>query len=147
MVSDVPIQLQPRDTMDCKTATLVYQGGNYLDNIREIFPVAWKFLEEVSFAYVDGKPDKFDSDIREIVGEQPFKFRMVHRDDRDQLTKDLSDLLGDITSRLLLEKHFSQVVGKPVFFSTICCNSHLTTDHELSLEEVLPLQCAAVKLQ
>lgn len=133
--------------MDCQTATLVYQTPNHLENIRGIFPEAWKFLEEVSFAYVQGKEDKFDSDIRNLVGEKPFKFRMVHRDDKDQLTKDLGDLLGDITSRLLLEKHFSSLVGQQVFFSTICCNSHLTADHELTLEEVLPLQCAAVKLQ
>jgi hypothetical protein len=133
--------------MDCKTATLVYQGGNYLENIANIFPEAWKFLEEVAFAYVDAKADEFDSAIREIVGERPFKFRMVHRDDKDQLTKDLGDLLGDITSRLMLEKHFSEVVGQKVYFSTICCNSHLTADHELTLDEVLPLQCAAVKLQ
>ncbi|PLZ15813.1 hypothetical protein [Fischerella thermalis] len=133
--------------MDCKTATLVYQSENHLEKIQEIFPGAWKFLEEVSFAYVQKKPDKFDAAVKEIVGETPFQFRMVHRDDRDQLTKDLSDLLGDITSRLLLEKHFSEVVGQPVFFSTICCNSHLTSDHELTLEEVLPLQRAAVKLQ
>ncbi|BCX09538.1 MAG: hypothetical protein KatS3mg066_3397 [Fischerella sp.] len=133
--------------MDCKTATLVYQGENHLEKIQEIFPEAWKFLEEVSFAYVQKKPDKFDAAVKEIVGETPFQFRMVHRDDRDRLTKDLSDLLGDITSRLLLEKHFSEVVGQPVFFSTICCNSHLTSDHELTLEEVLPLQRAAVKLQ
>jgi hypothetical protein len=133
--------------MDCKTATLVYKGGNYLENIREIFPEAWQFLEEVSFAYVAGKADNFDSAIREIVGEKPFKYRMVHRDDKDQLTKDLGDLLGDITSRLMLEKHFSAVVGKSLFFSTICCNSHLTADHELTLDEVLPLQCAAVTLQ
>jgi hypothetical protein len=133
--------------MDCKTATLVYQTDNHLENIRKIFPEAWKFLEEVSVAYVQGKEDKFDSDIRDLVGETPFKFRMVHRDDRDQLTKDLSDLLGDITSRLLLEKHFSEVVGQSLYFSTICCNSHLTADHELTLEEVLPLQRAAVKLQ
>jgi hypothetical protein len=133
--------------MDCKTATLVYKGGNYLENIREIFPEAWQFLEEVSFAYVAGKADNFDSAIRDIVGEKPFKYRMVHRDDKDQLTKDLGDLLGDITSRLMLEKHFSAVVGKSLFFSTICCNSHLTADHELTLDEVLPLQCAAVTLQ
>jgi hypothetical protein len=133
--------------MDCKTATLVYQAGNYLENIRNIFPEAWKFLEEVAFAYVDAKADDFDSAIREIVGERPFKFRMVHRDDKDQLTKDLGDLLGDITSRLMLEKHFSEVVGQKIYFSTICCNSHLTADHELTLDEVLPLQCAAVKLQ
>ncbi|MCP6759638.1 MAG: hypothetical protein NHB32_12900 [Fischerella sp. CENA71] len=133
--------------MDCKTATLVYQTENHLEKIREIFPEAWNFLEEVSFAYVQKKPDKFDAAVKEIVGEKPFQFRMVHRDDRDQLTKDLSDLLGDITSRLLLEKHFSEVVGQQVFFSTICCNSHLTSDHELTLEEVLPLQRAAVKLQ
>ncbi|MFQ4142869.1 hypothetical protein [Chlorogloeopsis sp. ULAP02] len=133
--------------MDCKTATLVYQSENHLEKIREIFPQAWTFLEEVSWAYVQNKLDKFDAAVKEIVGKTPFKFRMVHRDDRDQLTKDLSDLLGDITSRLLLEKHFSKLVGQPVFFSTICCNSHLTSDHELTLEEVLPLQRAAVKLQ
>ncbi|MDJ0733901.1 MAG: hypothetical protein QNJ47_07420 [Nostocaceae cyanobacterium] len=133
--------------MDCKTATLVYQGENHLEKIREIFPDAWDFFTKVSFAFVEGKLDKFDSAVKELVGETPFKFRMVHRDDKDQLTKDISELLGDITSRLLLEKHFSEVVDQPIFFSTICCSSHLTSDHELTLEEVLPLQRAAVKLQ
>lgn len=133
--------------MDCKTATLVYQTENHLEKIQEIFPEAWKFLEEQAFAYVQGKAHEFDSAVKKLVGETKFKFRMVHRDDKDQLTKDLSELLGDITSRLLLERHFSEVVGKPIFFSTICCSSHLTTDHELTLEEVLPLQRAAVKLQ
>lgn len=133
--------------MDCKTATLVYQTENHLEKIREIFPEAWKFLEEQSFAYVQGKKDNFDSAVKDLVGETKFKFRMVHRDDKDQLTKDISELLGDITSRLLLEKYFSQLVGQRVFFSTICCSSHLTTDHELTLEEVLPIQRAAVKLQ
>ncbi|MDZ8056404.1 MAG: hypothetical protein RMX68_014470 [Aulosira sp. ZfuVER01] len=133
--------------MDCKTATLVYQTENHLEKIREIFPEAWKFLEEQSFAYVQSKKDNFDSAVKDLVGETKFKFRMVHRDDKDQLTKDISELLGDITSRLLLEKHFSEVVGQKVFFSTICCSSHLTADHELALEEVLPIQRAAVKLQ
>ncbi|WP_413172370.1 hypothetical protein [Anabaena azotica] len=133
--------------MDCQTATLVYQADNHLEKIQEIFPEAWNFLEEQAFAYVQGKVHEFDSAVKKLVGETSFKFRMVHRDDKDQLTKDLSELLGDITSRLLLEKHFSQVVGQQIFFSTICCSSHLTTDHELSLEEVLPLQRAAVKLQ
>ncbi|BAY10553.1 hypothetical protein [Calothrix sp. NIES-2098] len=133
--------------MDCKTATLVYQTENHLEKIREIFPEAWKFLEEQSFAYVQAKKDNFDSAVKDLVGETKFKFRMVHRDDKDQLTKDLSELLGDITSRLLLEKHFSELVGQKVFFSTICCSSHLTADHELTLEEVLPIQRAAVKLQ
>ncbi|OUL26452.1 hypothetical protein [Nostoc sp. 106C] len=133
--------------MDCKTATLVYQTENHLEKIREIFPEAWKFLEEQSFAYIQAKKDNFDSAVKDLVGETNFRFRMVHRDDKDQLTKDISELLGDITSRLLLEKHFSQLVGQKVFFSTICCSSHLTADHELTLEEVLPIQRAAVKLQ
>ncbi|MBD2665091.1 hypothetical protein B6N60_04687 [Richelia sinica FACHB-800] len=133
--------------MDCKTATLVYQAENHLDKIREIFPEAWDFLEAAAKAFVDNQPDKFDSEVRKLVGETPFKFRMVHRDDQDQLTKDIADLLGDITSRLLLEQYFSQQIGQPVFFSTICCSSHLTSDHELTLAEVLPLQRAAVKLQ
>lgn len=133
--------------MDCKTATLVYQAENHLEKIREIFPDAWEFLEAASFAFVAGKADKFDTAVKEIVGETPFQFRMVHRDDQDQLTQDISELLGDITSRLLLQQHFSQVVGCPVFFSTICCSSHLTADHELTLAEVLPLQRAGVMLQ
>ncbi|WP_016953416.1 hypothetical protein [Anabaena sp. PCC 7108] len=133
--------------MDCKTATLVYQTENHLEKIKEIFPEAWQFLEEQAFAYVQSKAHNFDSAVKALVGKTNFKFRMVHRDDQDQLTKDLGELLGDITSRLLLEKHFSEVVGQKIFFSTICCSSHLTTDHELSLEEVLPLQRAAIKLQ
>jgi len=133
--------------MDCKTATLVYQTENHLENIQQIFPTAWQFLEKQAFAFVEGKQDKFDSAIRNLIGETPFKFRMTHSDDKDQLTKDISELLGDITSRLLLEKHFSQVVGRPIFFSTACCSSHITSDHELTLEEVLPLQRAAIKLQ
>ena len=133
--------------MDCKTATLVYQTENHLEKIREIFPEAWKFLEEQSFAYVQGKEDNFDSAVKDLVGETNFKYRMVHRDDKDQLTKDLGELLGDITSRLLLQQHFSALVGQQVFFSTICCSSHLTADHEMTLEEVLPIQRAAVKLQ
>jgi hypothetical protein len=133
--------------MDCQTATLVYQGENHLEKIRELFPEAWNFLEAAARAFVNNQPDKFDSEIRKIVGATSFKFRMMHRDDQEQLTKDIADLLGDITSRLLLEKYFSELVGQPVFFSTICCSSHLTSDHLLTLAEVLPLQRAAVKLQ
>ncbi|MBD2200026.1 MULTISPECIES: hypothetical protein [Calothrix] len=133
--------------MDCKTATLVYQTENHLEKIREIFPEAWHFLEEQAFAYVQGKKDNFDSAVKDLVGETNFKYRMVHRDDKDQLTKDLGELLGDITSRLLLQQYFSELVGQKVFFSTICCSSHLTADHEMTLEEVLPIQRAAVKLQ
>ncbi|MBD2205086.1 hypothetical protein H6G33_23025 [Calothrix sp. FACHB-1219] len=133
--------------MDCKTATLVYQTENHLEKIREIFPEAWNFLQEQAFAYVQGKKDNFDSAVKNLVGETNFKYRMVHRDDKDQLTKDLGELLGDITSRLLLQQYFSELVGQKVFFSTICCSSHLTADHEMTLEEVLPIQRAAVKLQ
>ncbi|BAY65862.1 hypothetical protein NIES22_59710 [Calothrix brevissima NIES-22] len=133
--------------MDCKTATLVYQTENHLEKIREIFPEAWHFLQEQAFAYVQGKKDNFDSAVKDLVGETNFKYRMVHRDDKDQLTKDLGELLGDITSRLLLQQYFSELVGQKVFFSTICCSSHLTADHEMTLEEVLPIQRAAVKLQ
>ncbi|WP_341525051.1 hypothetical protein WKK05_20815 [Nostoc sp. UHCC 0302] len=133
--------------MDCKTATLVYQTENHIEKIREIFPDAWKFLEEQSFAYVEGKENEFDSAVKNLIGEHNFKFRTIHRDDKDPLTKDLSELLGDITSRLLLEKHFSELVGQKVFFSNICCKSHITADHELTLEEVLPIQRAAIQLQ
>ena len=133
--------------MDCKTATLVYETGNPLENIRKMFPEAWQFLTDQSAAFVAGKDDAFDAEIKKSIGKTPFQFRITHRDDTEQLTKDISELLGDITSRLLLEQHFSQVVGRPLYFSTICCSSHLTADRELTLDQVLPIQRAAVKLQ
>lgn len=133
--------------MDCKTATLVYKTGNPLDRIREIFPEAWSFLSVQAWAFVAGKEDEFDGEIKKAIGLTPFQFRITHRDDTEQLTKDISELLGDITSRLLLEQHFSQVVGRTIYFSTICCSSHITTDRELTLDEVLPIQRAAVELQ
>ncbi|MEG3858530.1 hypothetical protein [Microcoleus sp. herbarium12] len=133
--------------MDCKTATLVYETGNPLENIRKMFPEAWQFLTAQSVDFVALKDDAFDAEIKKSIGKTPFGFRITHRDDTEQLTKDISELLGDITSRLLLEQHFSQVVGRPLYFSTICCSSHLTADRELTLDEVLPIQRAAVKLQ
>ena len=133
--------------MDCKTATLVYETGNPLEKIREIFPEAWNFLTHQALAFVAGKDDAFDAEIKRSIGKTPFEFRITHRDDTEQLTKDISELLGDITSRLLLEQHFSQVAGRPLYFSTTCCSSHLTADRELTLDEVLPIQRAAVKLQ
>ena len=133
--------------MDCKTATLVYETGNPLEKIREIFPEAWNFLTHQALAFVAGKDDAFDAEIKRLIGKTPFEFRITHRDDTEQLTKDISELLGDITSRLLLEQHFSRVAGRPLYFSTICCSSHLTADRELTLDEVLPIQRAAVKLQ
>jgi hypothetical protein len=133
--------------MDCKTATQVYQGENPLAKIQALFPATWNFLEQQAWAFVQQQPDPFDNAVRNLVGDPGFAFRLVHRDDRDQITQDLSELLGDITSRLLLERHFSQVVGQPLHFSTLCCSSHLTTGHELTLAEVLPLQKAAIQLQ
>lgn len=133
--------------MDCKTATLVYKTGNPLDKIQEIFPEAWSFLSAQAWAFVALKDDEFDGEIKKAIGPTPFQFRITHRDDTEQLTKDISELLGDITSRLLLEQHFSQVVGRTLYFSTICCSSHITTDRELTLDEVLPIQRAAVELQ
>ncbi|MGG6266551.1 hypothetical protein ACQ4M3_17065 [Leptolyngbya sp. AN03gr2] len=133
--------------MDCKTATLVYKAGDAIDNIRRLFPEAWEFLEKQAFAFVQHQSDEFDSQLKKLVDKTSFQFRITHRDDTEQLTQDIAELLGDITSRLLLEQHFSKVVGEPIFFHTICCSSHLTTDRPLTLEEVLPIQRAAVQLQ
>ncbi|MCU0566323.1 MAG: hypothetical protein MUF49_06980 [Oculatellaceae cyanobacterium Prado106] len=133
--------------MDCKTATLVYQAENPIAQIRSLFPEAWKFLETQAWAFVQHQADAFDTAVKGLVGATPFQFRVTHRDDTDQLTQDIAELLGDITSRLLLEQHFSQVVGQKIYFSTVCCSGHITTDHELSLAEVLPIQKAAVQLQ
>ncbi len=133
--------------MDCKTATKVYLAGDPLAKIQELFPETWAFLSKQAQAFVQQQPDEFDRAVKAKTGDLGFAFRLTHRDDRDRLTQDLSELLGDVTSRLLLEKHFSEQVGQTLHFSTICCSSHLTTERELTLEEVLPIQTAAVQLQ
>jgi hypothetical protein len=133
--------------MDCKTATKVYLAGDPLLKIQELFPETWAFLADQAQAFVAHQADAFDTAVKEKTGDLGFRFRLTHRDDRDKLTQDLSELLGDVTSRLLLEQHFSTQVGKTLHFSTICCSSHLTTDRELKLTEVLPIQKAAVQLQ
>ena len=86
--------------MDCKTATLVYETGNPLEKIREIFPEAWNFLTHQALAFVAGKEDEFDAEIKRSIGKTPFVFRITHRDDTEQLTKDISELLGDKLFRI-----------------------------------------------
>jgi hypothetical protein len=49
--------------MDCKTATLVYETGNPLENIRKMFREAWQFLTAQSVDFVALKDDAFDAEI------------------------------------------------------------------------------------
>ncbi|MBD2327902.1 MAG: hypothetical protein B0A82_25800 [Alkalinema sp. CACIAM 70d] len=133
--------------MDCQTARQVYLTQSHLENIRQRFPLAYEFLAQQAQAFLDRRPDDFDQAVKQIVGETPFPYRVTHQDEKTPLSKDISELLGDITSRLLLERHFSDQLGQPIFFSTVCCDGHITTDRALTLEEVLPIQCAAVTLQ
>lgn len=133
--------------MDCKTATRVYASGDPLANIQALFPDAWAFLTQQVQAFLQQEGDRFDDAIKAKLGPTDFNYRIVHRDDEAQLTHDLQELLGDITSRLLLEEYFSAQAGRSLHFSTICCSSHLTTERELTLAEVLPIQTAAVAIQ
>ena len=89
--------------MDCKTATKVYLAGNPLSKIQELVPETGAFLEAQAIAFVAHKPDEFDTAVKAKTGSLGLDFRLTHRDDRDRLTQDLSELLGDVTSRLLLE--------------------------------------------
>jgi hypothetical protein len=133
--------------MDCKTAQQVYLTDTHITNIHDRFPIAFEFLAQQAKAFLERQPDRFDQAVKQIVGETHFPYRVVHQDEKTQLSQDISELLGDITSRLLIERHFSNQLGQPIFFSTVCCDGHITTDRALTLEEVLPIQCAAVTLQ
>ncbi|MBE9028932.1 hypothetical protein IQ266_04040 [filamentous cyanobacterium LEGE 11480] len=133
--------------MDCQTARQVYLTDTHVKNIRSRFPNAFAFLAQQAQAFLDRQPDRFDQAVKQIVGETRFPYRVVHQDEKTQLSQDISELLGDITSRLLVERHFSEKLGHTIFFSTVCCDGHITTDRALTLEEVLPIQCAAVTLQ
>jgi hypothetical protein len=132
--------------MDCKTATQVYSSGNPLQNIKHFFPVAFDFLDSECKAYCNKQADSFDTQVKAIVGQTEFDYRIVHRDDKDNLTTQIQELIGDLTSRLLLQDHFSDKYSKQMYFCTMCCSSHNISSKQLTTEESLILQKAAVSL-
>jgi hypothetical protein len=133
--------------MNCQTATQVYSSTNPLTAIQEMFPEAWSFFLSESANLVNQRPDSFDTSVKNMVGPTSFDYRVVHRDDTDTLTIQVQELLGDITSRLLIEKHFSELLGKNIFFNTVCCSGHISSFKPLDLDEALVIQKAAIQLQ
>jgi hypothetical protein len=133
--------------MNCQTATKVYSSNHPLETIKQIFPEAWSFFESESQNLANKVPDTFDTAVKEIVGQSDFDYRVVHRDDTDTLTVQVQELLGDVTSRLLIENHFSDILGRSIYFSTVCCSGCISAFKPLNLDESLVIQKAAIKLQ
>ena len=133
--------------MDCPTATRVYSTGNPLANIQSEFATAWNFLDSECNSFVNKLNDSFDTQVKNIVGSTDFDYRIVHRDDKDNLTVQIQELIGDLTSRLLLQDHFSAKYNNQMYFCTMCCSSHSISNRMLTTDEALRLQKAAVSLQ
>ena len=132
--------------MDCLTATKVYSSNNPLSKIQELFPEAWSFFTTESKNLIKKEANSFDSQVKEIVGQTDFDYRVVHRDDKDTLTMQIQELLGDITSRLLIQDYFSKQIGQNIYFNTVCCSGHISSRKDLNLEESLKIQKAAISI-
>jgi hypothetical protein len=133
--------------MNCEIATIVYSHSNPLAKIQEIFPLAWNFLNNESLDYLNSTTNDFDYRLSQIVGTVDFKFLGNHRVNESELSHQLQELIGDLTSRLLLEDHFSNLIGTPIHFALLCCDGHLSTDRELTLKEALAFQKAAITIR
>jgi hypothetical protein len=133
--------------MDCVTARKVYKTNDPLESIKEVFPEAWSFLDSQAQGMVNKTPDEFDTQVKEIVGNIDTEFRVTHRDDGDQLTHDIQELLGDITSRLLIEDHFSKKYNQTLYFNTVCCSGCVISNEPLDIKKSLTIQKAAVSVE
>lgn len=132
--------------MNCQTATQVYSSINPLSKIQEIFPEAWSFFEIETKNLQNKAEDGFDNQVKEIVGKIDFDYRVVHRDDTETLTIQVQELLGDITSRLLIEDHFSKQIGQSIYFNTVCCSGCISSFKPLEITDSLKIQKAAITI-
>jgi hypothetical protein len=133
--------------MNCETATEVYSHTNPLGKISELFPLAWKFLQDESYDFTLQNSNSFDQQLHNIVDSMPFQYLGNHRTNESELSYQLQELIGDMTSKLLLEEYFSGLIGKSIYFSLLCCDGHLSTDRELTVAEALQMQKAAITIR
>ena len=108
--------------MNCETATKVYSSTFPLLTIEELFPLAWQFLIIQSNNFVEKRTNSFDRKVHELVGSKDFAYLTTHRENEDELSKELQELIGDLTSKLLLEDYFSKLVNKKLYFGLLCCD-------------------------
>jgi hypothetical protein len=131
--------------MDCNTAKLVYSSSRPIDKIRELFPEVFEYLESRALEFFTFKQHPFDSKVKSMVELNNINYRVVHG--TSSLIGSLQELLGDVTSRMLIEDYFSTQYQGPIYFNTICCDGHISSDRELTLQEALAIQTAAIKIE
>ncbi|MGL4758031.1 MAG: hypothetical protein ACRCXZ_01745 [Patescibacteria group bacterium] len=133
--------------MDCLTAQLVYLHENPIGQIQSIFPEAWTFLEKAAYDFTNNNTNKFNDLLHNAIGQKPYQYHSEYRNGDSKLSHDLQELIGDLTSRTLLEHHFSKLTNKSIYFGLLCCDSHISTDKPLSLHDCLLLQRAAIQIE
>lgn len=133
--------------MNCEIATIVYSSITPLTKIAELFPLAWEFLRSESKSFASRSTNNFDTRLHSIVGDLiPYHYLGNHRDNESALSLELQELIGDMTSKLLLQTYFSKEIGMPIHFALLCCDGHISTDTELTLDYAFLLQKAAITI-
>jgi hypothetical protein len=133
--------------MNCEIATEVYSQPDPLSKIRELFPIAWKFLQDESNDFATLQTNTFDMQMHLIENPRSYHYLSNHRTNESELSYQLQELIGDMTSKLLLEEHFSKLIRKPIHFGLLCCDGHISTDRELTVSEALKMQKAAITIR
>ena len=116
--------------MDCADARKVYLSDNPTKTIIDLFPLAFAELQLL----VDGLAGKVQDKFNELVHQRAVdvhngrsNYFIRHRTDAEdsEVSRQLQEVIGDETSRRLLEKFFSDLnsYGPTLHFSLICCNS------------------------
>jgi hypothetical protein len=139
--------------MNCTQAKKVYLSDNPLQEILSLFPKAMSHISYLVHGLVQGdEKDKFNQLVHDAVGDklhENTKFFISHRAsaEKDQLSHDLQEIIGDETSRRLVEKHFSSQVGEPIHLTLICCDACSAANKPMCLHELMDVQRAAVQIE
>ncbi len=139
--------------MDCADARKVYLSDNPTKTIIDLFPLAFAELQLL----VDGLAGKVQDKFNELVHQRAVdvhngrsNYFIRHRTDAEdsEVSRQLQEVIGDETSRRLLEEFFSDLnsYGPTLHFSLICCNSCTVSNRVLCLHEMVEIQRVAVQI-
>lgn len=134
--------------MDCKTARAVWNHPNgFIPGVRQELPGVVERLEEQVRAFVEGRTNVYDTEVRRSSGVEG-RYYNDHADTEDDpIAIGIHDVVGDVVGRDMLQKYFSEMFGRPIVFGNMCCANCITHDGTLTDGDLLKLQIAAVNTE
>ncbi len=132
--------------MDCKTAQHVWNhNGGLISGLNCRMPGLMVHLTELAASFGSKKPDIFDTAVKNIAGEGGY--RVIHCDGESQMAKWVHDVIGDKVANRIVTEAIKKMTGiQDLEFSNVCCNGCQISDGNLSPEQELTIQLAAVSL-